>query len=68
MMQVNQNNPIEVRKAGYAALNEALGPVCAVRFLQQFSLGSGDYTKEKYEREDISPEEAEALMESFSRM
>ncbi|MCD8077568.1 MAG: hypothetical protein LUE63_04190 [Lachnospiraceae bacterium] len=67
MMQVNQNNPIEVRRAGYAALNEALGPVGAVRFLQQFTPGSDDYTKEKYEREDISPEEAEALMEGFNR-
>ncbi len=65
-MRVNQNNPIEIRNAGYAALNAALGPVGTIRFLQQFNLGSGDYTKEKYEREDISPEEAEALMESLS--
>ncbi len=37
----------EIRKCGLAALTEALGPVDAVRFLQSFDLGRGDYTKER---------------------
>jgi hypothetical protein len=37
----------EIRKRGIEALAEALGPVDAVRFLQSFDLGRGDYTKER---------------------
>ncbi|HTE18773.1 MAG TPA: hypothetical protein VK689_10395 [Armatimonadota bacterium] len=39
----------EVREVGMAALREALGPVDAIRFLQMFDLGSGDYTAERDE-------------------
>ena len=37
----------EIRKRGIEALEEALGPVDTVRFLQSFSLGRGDYTQER---------------------
>jgi hypothetical protein len=37
----------EIRKIGIEALAEALGPMDAVRFLQSFDLGRGDYTKER---------------------
>ena len=37
----------EIRKIGIEALAEALGPADAVRFLQSFDLGRGDYTKER---------------------
>lgn len=37
----------EIRKAGIDALTQALGPVDMVRFIQQFDLGHGDYTKER---------------------
>lgn len=37
----------DIRRAGIAALTRALGPVEAIRFLQQFDLGSGDYTAER---------------------
>ncbi len=67
MMHINQNNPIELRNAGYAALNDALDPVGAIRFLQQFNTGIGDYTKEKYAHDDITPKDAEFLMASFSQ-
>jgi hypothetical protein len=33
----------EIRRRGLEALAEALGPVDAVRFLQSFDLGKGDY-------------------------
>lgn len=48
--RVNYSNQVEIRMAGYTALREALGPVGAIQFLQQGSSGTGDYTKEKYER------------------
>lgn len=38
----------EVRERGYAALLKELGPVGYVRFLQQFSTGKGDYSKERH--------------------
>ena len=41
--------PNTIRKLGIEALAKALGPVGMVRFLQQFDLGSGDYTKERVE-------------------
>ena len=38
----------EVRIKGFEALVEALGPVDAVRFLGQYDLGSGDYTRDRF--------------------
>jgi hypothetical protein len=37
----------EIRAKGFAALARELGPTGYVRFLQQFQLGSGDYTSER---------------------
>lgn len=37
----------EIRIAGLKALKKELGPVGMVRFLQQYELGEGDYTKER---------------------
>ena len=37
----------DLRKDGYKALTEALGPADMARFVQSISLGSGDYTQEK---------------------
>lgn len=39
--------PEELRTAGIDALNEALGPVDAVRFLRLFTSGAGDYTADR---------------------
>ena len=39
----------EIREAGMAALIEALGPAGAIRFLQQFETGQGDYTAQRQE-------------------
>jgi len=38
----------QIRKAGMEALIRELGPVGMIRFLQQFDMGSGDYTKERH--------------------
>jgi len=37
----------EIHKQGIDALAKELGPVDAVRFLQIYDSGSGDYTKDK---------------------
>ena len=37
----------EVRETGITALSGALGPVDALRFLRQFELGQGDYTRDR---------------------
>jgi hypothetical protein len=41
--------PTELRKRGFIALVDALGCVDAVRFLQQYAPGDGDYTQERYQ-------------------
>lgn len=46
------NTPLtqeQVRREGLEALFERLGAADALRFLQQFSSGSGDYTSERAE-------------------
>jgi hypothetical protein len=42
----------EIRKAGIEALLERLGPDGALRFLQQYNPGQGDYTAERHEELD----------------
>lgn len=39
----------DVREAGMSALFQALGPANALRFLQLFQPGSGDYTRNRHE-------------------
>jgi len=58
---INLNNIIEIRKIGLQALNDALGPVGMVKFIQLFENGSGDYTNEKYQQPDISIDELTSL-------
>ena len=62
MVDVNLSSPIEVRNAGMKALQEALGPVGMVRFMQQYDMGYGDYTREKQDQPDISLEEIDMLL------
>lgn len=50
----------QIRTDGLQALEEKLGIVGAIRFLQQFDNGgNGDYTKEKYDKEDVKLTEEE---------
>lgn len=62
MLNVNLSNPIEIRNVGIKALQEALGPVGMVKFMQQYDMGYGDYTKEKQEQSDISLDEVDMLL------
>ncbi|MCD7847079.1 MAG: hypothetical protein LUG49_03475 [Oscillospiraceae bacterium] len=67
MMQVNLSNPMEIQIVGMKALKEALGPVGAVRFIQQNNPGYGDYTKERQARPDVDPDEAIAGIHEFKQ-
>lgn len=58
-------SPVELRKQGFAVLVKALGWVNAVRFLQQYQMGEGDYTKE---RPSLLPDwDAEAVVKQAFR-
>jgi hypothetical protein len=55
----------EIRRIGIEALAEALGPLDAVRFLQSFDLGRGDYTKERSHVCDLGIDE---IFQGIERM
>ena len=66
MLNVNLSNPMEIRNVGIKALQEALGPVGMVKFMQQYDMGYGDYTKERQNQPDISLEEIDVLLKKKS--
>lgn len=66
MLNINLSSPIDVRNAGMKALQEALGPAGMVKFMQQYDMGYGDYTKEKQEQQDMSLEEIDMLLKKNS--
>ena len=41
-------DPIELRRRGFEALVQALGWVNAVRFLGQYEIGQGNYTRDRH--------------------
>lgn len=45
----------EIIRQGYKALVDSLGVVDAIRFIQHFSPGQGDYTRERHEWLDQTP-------------
>lgn len=63
MLNINLSNPVEIRNVGIKALQDALGPVGMVKFMQQYDMGYGDYTKEKQEQPDISLDEIDMLLQ-----
>ena len=62
MLNINLSNPVEIRNVGIKALQEALGPVGMVKFMQQYDMGYGDYTREKQEQPDIRLDEIDMLL------
>lgn len=62
MANVNLNNPIEIRMTGMKVLTETLGPIGVAKFMQQYNIGYGDYTKEKQEELDISFDEIDRML------
>lgn len=48
----------EIIRKGYQALVNTLGPVDAIRFIQHFSPGKGNYTEERHQWLDqLTPDE-----------
>lgn len=55
-MLVREINNMDIQKNGITALKESLGVTGTLKFLEQFDHGgSGDYTKEKYEKQEAEP-------------
>ncbi len=48
-MDVRTMTPAQIRHAGLEALVRELGPAGMLLFLQQFELGSGDYTRDRHQ-------------------
>jgi len=46
-MQAQSMSPNQIRSAGLAALIKSLGPTGMARFIQQYDMGTGDYTKDR---------------------
>ena len=60
--------PQEIRRAGIAALLQALGPVGMARFLQQFDSGTGDYSKDRHAWVDrLTVEDVATMIEERRR-
>lgn len=62
MLNVNLNDPMEIRAAGMRVLKEALGPVGMVRFMQQYDSGHGNYTEERKRELDLDMDEIDELL------
>ena len=48
-MNVQKMTPQQIRIAGMEALSRELGVVGMIRFMQQFEMGRGDYSKDRHE-------------------
>jgi len=47
-MNIQTMTPQQIRSAGLAALSRELGVVGMIRFMQQFEMGQGDYSKDRH--------------------
>ena len=58
----------DIRHVGIAALEQALGPVDMIRFIQQFGAGAGDYTKKRQAiQAAVAPPEFVKEMKALAR-
>lgn len=48
-MNVQTMTPQQIRVAGMAVLSRELGLVGTIRFMQQFEMGHGDYSRDRHE-------------------
>jgi len=49
MINVQTMTPQQIREAGMEALTRELGVVGMIRFMQQFEMGQGDYSKDRHQ-------------------
>lgn len=45
MTKLNELTPAEIRKAGWEALRDKLGPAGTLRFILEYDRGEGNYTE-----------------------
>ena len=48
-MNIQTMTPQQIRVAGLAALSRELGVAGMIRFMQQFEMGQGDYSKDRHQ-------------------
>ena len=48
-MNIQTMTPQQIRIAGMAALSRELGVVGMIRFMQQFEMGQGDYSRDRHQ-------------------
>ena len=48
-MNIEPTNLFQIRQLGLEVLSRELGPVAMIRFLQQYEIGTGDYSKERHQ-------------------
>ncbi|CAN2042287.1 conserved hypothetical protein [Candidatus Magnetomoraceae bacterium gMMP-15] len=48
-MNIQPLNLFQIRQIGLEVLSRELGPVGMIRFLQQYEIGSGDYSMERHQ-------------------
>ena len=48
-MNIEPTNLLQIRQMGIEVLVRELGPVAMIRFLQQFEVGVGNYSKERHQ-------------------
>ena len=48
-MTTDYLTPHEIRIIGFEVLLRELGPANAIRFMQQFEMGHGDYSKDRHQ-------------------
>lgn len=49
MMNTQAMTPQQIREAGMTVLSRELGVVGMIRFMQQFEMGQGDYSKDRHQ-------------------
>jgi len=56
----------QIRQEGLKALKEKLGPVGMIKFIQMYSNGKGDYTKEREELlKDVTIEDFKKFAKNY---
>lgn len=48
-MNISPTNLLQIRQMGIEVLARELGPVAMIRFLQQYEVSIGDYSKERHQ-------------------
>jgi len=49
MLNIQAMTPQQIREAGLEVLSRELGVAGMIRFMQQFEMGKGDYSKDRHQ-------------------